>query len=63
MPVEREPRVGTPRAHQAVLELRVGPSPDERAQGFLDTVESQTRLRSVAISGGTAMVTGRPFRS
>jgi hypothetical protein len=56
MPVEREPRKGTPRAHQAVLELRVGPSPDERAQGFLDTVESQTRLRSVAISGGTATV-------
>jgi spore germination protein GerM len=56
MPVEREPREGIPAAHQAVLELRVGPSPDERAHGFLDTVEPQTRLRSVAISGGTATV-------
>jgi hypothetical protein len=56
MPVERERRQGIPTAHQAVLEVRVGPSPDERAQGFLDTIDSQTRLRSVAISSGTATV-------
>ncbi len=56
MPVEREPRAGIPAAHQAVLELRVGPSPDERAHGFLDTLEPETRLRSVAIQGGTATV-------
>ncbi len=56
MPVERERRRGIPEQHQAVLEVRVGPSPDERAHGFLDTVEPETRLRSVAIDGDTARV-------
>ena len=56
MPVERERRGGIPEQHQAVLELRVGPSPDERAHGFLDTVEPETRLRSVTIEGDTATV-------
>jgi hypothetical protein len=56
MPVEREPRKGIAAAHQTVLELRVGPSPDERALGFLDTVGPETRLRSVAIRDGTATV-------
>ena len=56
MPVEREPRIGIPPEHQAVLEVRVGPSPDERAHGFLDTVEPGTRLRSVSIKDGTAAV-------
>jgi spore germination protein GerM len=56
MPVEREPREGISAAHQAVLELRVGPSPDERAHGFLDTVEPETRLRSVTIEGDRATV-------
>jgi hypothetical protein len=56
MPVERERRGGIPEQHQAVLEIRVGPSPDERAYGFLDTVEPETRLRSVAIEGDTATV-------
>jgi hypothetical protein len=56
MPVERKRRGGIPEQHQAVLELRVGPSPDERARGFLDTVEPETRLRSVVIEGDTATV-------
>jgi Sporulation and spore germination len=56
MPVERERRGGIPEQHQAVLEVRVGPSPDERAHGFLDTVEPETRLRSVVIEGDTATV-------
>ena len=56
MPVEREPREGIPPGHQAVLEIRVGPSPDERAHGFLDTLEPETRLRSVSIADGTATV-------
>jgi hypothetical protein len=56
MPVDREPREGVPAEHQAVLELRVGPSPDERAHGFLETVEPETRLRSVVIERGTASV-------
>jgi hypothetical protein len=56
MPVERERRDGIPPEHQAVLEVRVGPSPDERAHGFLDTIEPETRLRSVVIASGTATV-------
>jgi hypothetical protein len=56
MPVERELRDGVPAPHQAVLELRVGPSPGERAHGFLDTLEPETRLRSVRIDGDTATV-------
>jgi hypothetical protein len=56
MPVERERRDGIPPEHQAVLEVRVGPSPDERAHGFLDTVKPETRLRSVTIEAGTAAV-------
>jgi hypothetical protein len=56
MPVERGRRDGIPPEHQAVLEVRVGPSPDERAHGFLDTMKPETRLRSVTIAGGTATV-------
>jgi hypothetical protein len=56
MPVERERREGIPAEHQAVLEIRVGPSPDERAHGFLDTLEPETRLRAVKVAGGTAIV-------
>jgi hypothetical protein len=56
VPVQRERRTGVPRGRQTVLELRVGPSPDERAHGFMDTVEPETRLRSVAIEDGTATI-------
>jgi spore germination protein GerM len=56
VPVQRERRDGLPAGHQAVLELRVGPSPAERARGFRDTVEPGTRLRSVSIQHGTATV-------
>jgi Sporulation and spore germination len=56
VPVQRDRRDGVPAGHQAVLELRVGPSPNERAHGFMDTVEPETRLRSVAIEGRTATV-------
>jgi hypothetical protein len=55
-PVERERRKGIPVEHQAVLEVRVGPAPAERAHGFLDTIEPETRLRSVVIEGDTATV-------
>jgi hypothetical protein len=56
VPVEREAREGIPLEHQAVLEIRVGPSPDERAHGFRDTLEPATRLRGVRVTGGTATV-------
>lgn len=55
-PVEREPRSGMPASWQAVLELRVGPSPDERARGFRDTVDPSTRLVGLRVDRGVATV-------
>ena len=55
-PVEREAREGLGAARQAILELRVGPSPDERARGFRNTLSSGTRLLSVREVRGAATV-------
>ena len=43
-------------AWQAILEVRTGPSPDERAGGFLDTIGPRTRLRDVRVRDGLATV-------
>jgi germination protein M len=56
MPVEREARPELAAGWQAVLELRVGPAPDERARGFLGTVHPSTRLRAVRVERGVATV-------
>ena len=56
MPVERDVRAPIPSARQAVLELRLGPSPDERARGFADVLEPTTRLLDVSLRGVTATV-------
>lgn len=56
VPVQRDRREGVPAPRQAVLDLRVGPSPGERARGVMDTIEPETRLRSVSIDDGTATV-------
>ena len=55
-PVDRERRPAMSSARQAVLELLVGPSPDERARGFQDTIPIATRLQRVSIDGGRAVV-------
>ena len=55
-PVERERRPAMSSARQAVLELLVGPSPDERARGFQDTIPIATRLQGVRIDGARAVV-------
>jgi spore germination protein GerM len=55
-PVERHRREAMSAAWQSILDIRVGPSPDERAHGFLDTIAPQTRLRHLAVVGGTATV-------
>ena len=55
-PVEREPRPAMSAPWQAVLELRVGPAPDERARGFRDTVHPSTRLVGLRVDGGVATV-------
>lgn len=56
MPVERERRPAVPEPWQAVLELRVGPAPDERARGFVDTLHPSTRLVGLELDGGVATV-------
>jgi spore germination protein GerM len=43
-------------ARQAVLELLVGPSPDERARGFQDTIPVATRLLGVDLEGESSVV-------
>lgn len=55
-PVERERRPAMSAARQAVLELLVGPSPDERARGFEDTIPPGTRLLGVTVHGRRAVV-------
>jgi hypothetical protein len=55
-PFERERRARMSASRQAILELRVGPSPDERGRGVLDTLEPETRLRSVHVRDGNAIV-------
>ena len=55
-PFERGRRTRMSAPWQAILELRVGPSPDERARGVLDTLDPETRLRSVRVRNGTAIV-------
>ena len=55
-PVERERRATMSAARQAVLELLVGPSQDERGRGFQDTIPLSTRLLGVTVSGETSTV-------
>jgi sporulation and spore germination protein len=55
-PVERDRRSAMSPAWQAVLDVQTGPSPDERAHGFLDTLDPQTRLRHLSVADGVATV-------
>jgi hypothetical protein len=55
-PVERQRRPAMSAARQAVLELLVGPSPDERTRGFQDTIPLATRLLGVTVDGERAVV-------
>ena len=55
-PVERERRSAMSATRSALLALREGPSPDERAHGFLDTFPRGTWPRQVEVREGTAVV-------
>ena len=55
-PVERARRPSMSAARSALLALREGPAPDERAHGFLDTFPAGTWPRDVAVRDGTAVV-------
>jgi hypothetical protein len=56
MPVERERRETMSSARQAVLELMIGPAPDERAHGFEETIPLSMRLLGVRVERGVATV-------
>lgn len=55
-PVERERRAELPPAVQVLVQLRQGPSPDERAHGFEPTISSATRFTRFRIRRGAALV-------
>ena len=56
MPVERTLRTGIPTPYQVVLLVRQGPAPGEWGQGFIETIDTRTRVRSVSVEGRTATV-------
>lgn len=55
-PVERPPRRAVGAAAQALVLLRQGPTPEERARGMSAPVDPMTRLRLDRIESGTAHV-------
>ena len=55
-PVDRRPRKGIGSAAQALVQLRQGPTPEERARGMTAPVEPTTRLRLDRIENGLAFV-------
>jgi Sporulation and spore germination len=55
-PVSRIRRATVPAPLQAVQDLRLGPAPDERARGFLPTLQVQAGPMSVAVENGAAVV-------
>jgi hypothetical protein len=56
MPVERTRRETMTGVRQAVLELMVGPAPDERTRGFSDVLPPGTRADHVRIKDGVAEI-------
>ena len=45
-----------PSPYQVVLLVRQGPAPGEWGQGFINTIDTRTRLHSVSVEGSTATV-------
>ncbi len=64
-PAARPPRNGMGAAAQALVQLRQGPTPDERARGMSAPVEPATRLRLDRVENGVAFVEveGEPLDS
>jgi hypothetical protein len=62
-PVERPPRRAMSAVQQVLVQIRQGPTPDERARGFEPTIDPRTRFPAVAVRNGTALVevAGRPL--
>jgi hypothetical protein len=62
-PVQRPPRRAMSAVQQVLVQIRQGPTPDERAHGFEPTIDPRTRFPAVALRDGTASVevAGRPL--
>jgi hypothetical protein len=56
MPVERTLRSASARPYQIVKLIRRGPAPGEWGKGFVETIDTETRVRSVSVLGSTATV-------
>jgi hypothetical protein len=56
MPVERTLRSGSARPYQIAQLVRQGPSPGEWGKGFVETIGTETYIRSVSVLGSTATV-------
>ncbi len=55
-PVERTLRAGIATPYQVAQLVRQGPAPGEWGQGFVETLDPQTRIRSVSVTGSAATV-------
>jgi hypothetical protein len=62
-PVRRPRRASMSAARQVLVQLRQGPTPDERAHGFEPTIDPRTRFSGVSLRAGTAVVSlaGKPL--
>jgi hypothetical protein len=62
-PVQRPPRRAMSAVQQVLVQIRQGPTPDERAHGFEPTIDPRTRFPAVAVRDGTVNVevAGRPL--
>jgi hypothetical protein len=55
-PVQRPPREAMAPVQQVLVQIRQGPTPEERAHGFEPTIDSRTRFPAVAVRDGTVRV-------
>ena len=62
-PVQRPPRRAMSPVQQVLVQIRQGPTPNERAHGFESTIDPRTRFPSVEVRDRTVVVevAGRPL--
>jgi hypothetical protein len=62
-PVERPPRRAMSPVQQVLVQIRQGPTPEERAHGFEPTIDPRTRFPAVTVRGRTVNVevAGKPL--
>jgi hypothetical protein len=62
-PVERPPRRAMSAVEQVLVQIRQGPTPEERAHGFEPTIDPRTRFTGVTVRDRTVTVevAGKPL--